>query len=134
VVAAAVVIAVTGFERADPVASLLIGVLIIPRTWQLLRKAIDVLLEATPKNVNLDDVRRHMLDTHGVIDVHDLHTWTITSGVNVLSAHVVVSAKGLSGLVLDQLGGCLSDHFGIEHSTFQIEPPGHRDHEPIQHR
>ncbi|HEY6278226.1 MAG TPA: cation diffusion facilitator family transporter [Streptosporangiaceae bacterium] len=134
VIVAAVVIAVTGFERADPIASLLIGVLIIPRTWQLLRQATDVLLEATPKDVDLNEVRRHMLETHGVIDVHDLHAWTITSGVNVLSAHVVVSAEGLSGLVLDQLGGCLSDHFDIEHSTFQIEPPGHRDHEPILHR
>jgi cobalt-zinc-cadmium efflux system protein len=134
VIVAAAVIAAAGFERADPIASLVIGVLIIPRTWQLLRQATDVLLEATPKNVDLGEVRRHMLDTHGVIDVHDLHAWTITSGVNVLSAHVVVSAEGRSGLVLDELGGCLSDHFDIEHSTFQIEPPGHRDHEPILHR
>jgi cobalt-zinc-cadmium efflux system protein len=134
VTVAALVIAATGFERADPIASLLIAALIIPRTWQLLRQATDVLLEATPKNVDLGEVRRHMLETRGVIDVHDLHAWTITSGVNVLSAHVVVSAEGLSGPVLDQLGGCLSDHFDIEHSTFQIEPPGHRDHEPILHR
>jgi len=134
VIAAAVIIAVTGFERADPIASLLIGAMIIPRTWQLLRQATDVLLEATPKNVDLDDVRRHMLETRGVIDVHDLHAWTITSGVNVLSAHVVVTGEAASGPVLDQLGGCLADHFDIEHSTFQIEPPGHRDHEPILHR
>jgi cobalt-zinc-cadmium efflux system protein len=134
VIAAAVVIAVTGFQRADPIASLLIGAMIIPRTWQLLRQATDVLLEATPKNVNLDEVRRHMLETPGVIDVHDLHAWTITSGVNVLSAHVVVTGEAASGPVLDQLGGCLADHFDIEHSTFQIEPPGHRDHEPILHR
>ena len=134
VIVAAVVIAVTGFARADPIASLLIAVLIIPRTWQLLRQAGDVLLEATPKDVNLEEVRRHMLETPSVIDVHDLHAWTITSGVNVLSAHVVVSAEGVAGPVLDQLGGCLADHFDIEHSTFQIEPPGHRDHEPILHR
>jgi cobalt-zinc-cadmium efflux system protein len=134
VMVAAVIIAVTGFERADPIASLVIGVLIIPRTWQLLRQATDVLLEATPKDVDLGEVRRHMLETSGVIDVHDLHAWTITSGVNVLSAHVIVSAEGLGGPVLDQLSGCLADHFDIEHSTFQIEPPGHRDHEPILHR
>jgi cobalt-zinc-cadmium efflux system protein len=134
VIVAAVVIEVTGFERADPIASLAIGVLIIPRTWQLLRQATDVLLEATPKDIDLDEVRRHMLATSGVIDVHDLHAWTITSGVNVLSAHVVVSSEELGGKVLDQLGGCLADHFDIEHSTFQIEPPGHRDHEPILHR
>jgi cobalt-zinc-cadmium efflux system protein len=134
VIAAAVIIAVTGFERADPIASLLIGAMIIPRTWQLLRQATDVLLEATPQNVDLDEVRRHMLETRGVIDVHDLHAWTITSGVNVLSAHVVVTGEAASGPVLDQLSGCLADHFDIEHSTFQIEPPGHRDHEPILHR
>jgi cobalt-zinc-cadmium efflux system protein len=133
VITAAVVIAVTGFERADPIASLLIAVMIIPRTWQLLRQATDVLLEATPKGVDLEEVRRHMLGTRGVIDVHDLHAWAITSGVNVLSAHVVVAGQTASGPVLDQLGGCLASHFDIEHSTFQIEPPGHRDHEPILH-
>jgi cobalt-zinc-cadmium efflux system protein len=134
VIVAAAVIAVTGFDRADPIASLLIGAMIIPRTWQLLRQVADVLLEATPRNVDLDEVRRHMLETDGVIDVHDLHAWTITSGVNVLSAHVVVDGDTRSGPVLDQLGGCLAHHFDIEHSTFQIEPPGHRDHEPILHR
>jgi cobalt-zinc-cadmium efflux system protein len=134
VIVAAVIIGLTGFERADPIASLLIAALIIPRTWRLLRQATDVLLESTPKNVDLDEVRQHMLETRGVIDVHDLHAWTITSGVNVLSAHVVISNEGLGGLVLDQLGGCLAGHFDIEHSTFQIEPPGHRDHEPILHR
>jgi cobalt-zinc-cadmium efflux system protein len=116
------------------VASLLIGVLIIPRTWLLLREATDVLLEGTPKGVDLGEVRRHMLDISGVIDVHDPHAWTITSGVNVLSAHVVVSSPELGGRVLDQLEEYLADHFDIEHSTFQIEPPGHRDHEPILHR
>ena len=134
VIVAAVIITATGFQRADPIASLLIGVLIIPRTWGLLRQATDVLLEATPKDVDLGEVRRHMLETRGVIDIHDLHAWTITSGVNVLSAHVVVSADEPGGKVLDQLGGCLANHFDIEHSTFQIEPPGHRDHEPILHR
>lgn len=134
VITAAVVIALTGFTRADPIASLLIAVLIIPRTWQLLRQAGDVLLEATPRGVDLDEVRQHMLATSGVIDVHDLHAWTITSGVNVLAAHVVVDGQAAGGPVLDQLAGCLSDHFDIEHSTFQIEPPGHRNHEPILHK
>jgi cobalt-zinc-cadmium efflux system protein len=134
VIVAAVIIGLTGFQRADPIASLLIAALIIPRTWRLLRQAGDVLLEATPQDVDLDEVRRHMLETDRVIDVHDLHAWTITSGVNVLSAHVVVDDEALGGQVLDHLSGCLADHFDIEHSTFQIEPPGHRDHEPILHR
>jgi cobalt-zinc-cadmium efflux system protein len=134
VIVAAVIIGLTGFERADPIASLVIAALIIPRTWRLLRQAGDVLLEATPEGVDLDEVRGHMLATDSVVDVHDLHAWTITSGVNVLSAHVVVTDEALGGPVLDQLGECLADHFDIEHSTFQIEPPGHRDHEPILHR
>jgi cobalt-zinc-cadmium efflux system protein len=134
VIVAAMIISLTGFTRADPIASLLIAAMIIPRTWQLLRKSGDVLLEATPEGVDLAEVRRHMLDTSGVIDVHDLHAWTITSGVNVLSAHVVVEHQSQGGPLLDQLGACLSDHFDIEHSTFQIEPPGHRDHEPILHQ
>ena len=90
VIVAAVVIAVTGRTGADALASALIALLILPRTWGLLRDAIDVLLEATPKGVEMADVRRHILDAPGVADVHDLHAWSITSGVNVVSAHVVL--------------------------------------------
>ncbi|MGI8433382.1 MAG: cation diffusion facilitator family transporter [Nocardioidaceae bacterium] len=134
VIVAAVVIALTGFERADPIASLLIGVLIIPRTFRLLRQAVDVLMEATPKDVDLEEVRRHLMEAEGVTDVHDLHAWTITSGVNVLSAHVVVAEAAKGGQVLDALGNCLDEHFDIEHSTFQVEPIGHQDHEHVLHR
>lgn len=134
VLAAAVVIALTGALAADPIASALVALLILPRTWVLLREALDVLLEATPRGVDLGDVRTHMLRTPGVVDVHDLHAWTITSGLPVLSAHVVVDtdtlATGDSGKVLDRLGECLAGHFDIEHCTFQLEPVGHADHEP----
>ena len=133
VVAAAVVIALTGFRAADPVASALIGLLILPRTWALLREAVDVLLEATPRDVDLAEVRRHILDTPGVADCHDLHAWTITSGMKVLSVHVVLADGVAHGPVLDQLGDCLGDHFDIEHSTFQLEPAGHQDHEGATH-
>ncbi|MDA8359217.1 MAG: cation diffusion facilitator family transporter, partial [Actinomycetota bacterium] len=85
VLAAAAVIAGTGFERADALASIFIGVLILPRTARLLRDAVDVLLEATPKHIDLAEVRGHMCETPGVLDVHDLHAWTITSGIPVLS-------------------------------------------------
>jgi cation diffusion facilitator family transporter len=136
VVAAAVVLA-TGWYGADPVASILIGLFILPRTWILLREALDVLLEATPRGVDLAEVRRHMIDVDGVLDVHDLHAWTITSGLPVLSAHVVVSERVLSdghgGIVLDRLGNCLSRHFDVEHSTFQLETAQHRSHEGITH-
>ncbi|HEY4726745.1 MAG TPA: cation diffusion facilitator family transporter [Actinomycetes bacterium] len=134
VLAAAAVIAVTGFRAADPIASALIGVLILPRTWRLLREAVDVLLEAAPKEVDLDEVRRHLLETRGVTDVHDLHVWTITSGLPVLSVHVVLERDADAGRVLDGLGDCLAGHFDIEHSTFQLEHPEHRGHEGATHR
>jgi cobalt-zinc-cadmium efflux system protein len=131
VLAAAAIIATTGHRGADAVAALAVGLLILPRTWRLLREAGDVLLEATPKDVDLDEVRRHILGTPGVQAVHDLHAWTITSGMPVLSAHVVVDEAAYTdcGTVLDRLGGCLSGHFDVAHSTFQLEPAGHTEHE-----
>jgi cobalt-zinc-cadmium efflux system protein len=134
VLAAAAVIAVTGFQAADPIASALIAVLILPRTWRLLREAVDVLLEAAPKGVDLAEVRRHLVETPGVTDVHDLHAWTITSGLPVLSVHVVLERDADAGKVLDGLGACLAGHFDIEHSTFQLEQPEHRGHEGATHR
>ena len=137
VLVAAAVIAGTGFERADALASIIIGALILPRTVKLLRDAVDVLLEATPKHVDLNEVRDHIRETPGVLDVHDLHAWTITSGVPVLSAHVVavdeVLADGGGARVLDRLAECLAGHFDVEHCTFQLEPPSHRDHEHAAH-
>jgi cobalt-zinc-cadmium efflux system protein len=134
VLAAAAVIAVTGFQAADPIASVLVAVLILPRTWRLLREAVDVLLEAAPKGVDLAEVRRHLVETPGVTDVHDLHAWTITSGLPVLSVHVVLERGADAGRVLDGLGDCLAGHFDIEHSTFQLEQPEHRGHEGATHR
>lgn len=137
VIAAGIVIATTGWLRADVVASFVIGLLILPRAWALLREVVDVLLEATPSHVDLADVREHVLGVAGVVDVHDLHAWTISSGVPVLSAHVTVDAAciadGRHGEVLDRLQDCLAAHFEIEHCTFQIEPQGHRDHEHDHH-
>jgi cobalt-zinc-cadmium efflux system protein len=134
VLAAAAVIALTGMQAADPIASVLIGLFILPRTWRLLREAVDVLLEAAPKGVDLAEVRRHLGETPGVSDVHDLHAWTITSGLPVLSAHVVLDRGADAGKVLDGLGDCLAGHFDIEHSTFQLEQPEHRGHEGATHR
>jgi cobalt-zinc-cadmium efflux system protein len=137
VVVAAVVIMLTGWTRADSIASLAIVVLILPRAWSLLRDVVDVLLEATPKGVDLTTVREHIREVPGVVDVHDLHAWTITSGVPVLSAHVVVDdaciTDGRSGEVLDRLGECLGDHFDLDHCTFQLEPVGHAEHEGARH-
>jgi len=138
VLIAALVIATTGFLRADVIASALIGLMILPRTWRLLREAVDVLLEATPKGVDMVEVRDHMSAVPGIVDVHDLHAWTITSGVPALSAHVVVAdgefTHGARCLILDRLTECLSGHFDVSHCTFQLETIDHRDHEASYHR
>ena len=125
VLVAGIVILTTGFHRADALASMLIALLILPRTWALLRDSMDVLLEATPRDVDLDEVRRHILDSPGVQAVHDLHAWTITSGMKVVSAHVVLGPDGDPGALLDHLGECLSADFDVDHSTFQLETPEH---------
>ncbi|MEU6477271.1 cation diffusion facilitator family transporter [Streptomyces sp. NPDC047017] len=133
VMISAAVILLTGWQAADPVASLAIGLLIVPRTVKLLRETLDVLLEAAPKDVDMDEVRSHILALEGVEDVHDLHAWTITSGMPVLSAHVVVSSEVLNAIghekMLHELQGCLGVHFDVEHCTFQLEPGGHAEHE-----
>jgi cobalt-zinc-cadmium efflux system protein len=133
VLVAAVVILTTGFTQADPIASVVIGLLIIPRTWRLLRDAVDVLLEATPKGVDMEEVRRHIVETPGVADVHDLHAWCITSGMNVVSAHVVLDGSAQEPSVLDRLCDCLSGDFDIEHSTFQLEQQDRRRTEEAAH-
>ncbi|MEE1622135.1 cation diffusion facilitator family transporter [Zafaria sp. Z1313] len=137
VVAAGLVILFTGQTIADPIASMVIALMILPRAWSLLREVVDVLLEATPRGVDLDEVRRHILEIDGVVDVHDLHAWTITSGQPVCSAHVTLTADAFTPQraheVLDTLLECLGDHFDTEHSTFQLEPEGHARHEPASH-
>jgi cobalt-zinc-cadmium efflux system protein len=133
VLVAALVITFTGWRAADAIASGLIGLLILPRTWGLLREAVDVLLEATPKNVNMDEVRMHILEAPGVREVHDLHAWTITSGMNVVSAHVVIDDQAQAPAVLDHLCRCLAGQFDIEHSTFQLEAHDRRRLEEATH-
>ncbi|MFC8176107.1 MULTISPECIES: cation diffusion facilitator family transporter [unclassified Streptomyces] len=133
VIVAAGIILVTGWQYADPIASLVIGLMIVPRTVKLLRETLDVLLEAAPKGVDMAEVRAHILALPGVEDVHDLHAWTITSGMPVLSAHVVVDQGALDSVghekMLHALQGCLGSHFDVEHCTFQLEPVGHAEHE-----
>ena len=111
---------------------------IVPRAVSLLREVSEVLLESTPRDVDLDELRAHILEVEGVREVHDLHVWTITSGMPVMSAHIVVddsvSAMDDAHGILDSLRGCLSEHFDVEHSTFQIEPAGHADSEQHLHR
>jgi cobalt-zinc-cadmium efflux system protein len=133
VIVAGLVIIVSGFGAADAIASVVIGLLIFPRTWRLLREAIDILLEATPKGLDMALVRSHILEAPGVTDCHDLHVWTISSGLNVVSAHVTVEPGAQPAAVLDHLCECLAGFFDIEHSTFQIETADRRRFEEVGH-
>ncbi|MGK2938721.1 MAG: cation diffusion facilitator family transporter [Solirubrobacteraceae bacterium] len=139
VIVAAVVIAFTGFAYADSIAAILIGLLIVPRAILLLRATVNVLLESTPKGLDLTDVREHVLELPHVVSVHDLHVSQISTGLPVLTAHVVVDDEcfydGHTTRLLDQLQHCVAEHFDvqIEHSTFQLEPAGHAAHEHPTH-
>jgi len=138
VIVAGVVILLTGFQRADAIASLAIAALIVPRALSLLRDVMRVLSQGTPRGTDVALIREHVLAKPGVVSVHDVHVWSITPGSNVFSAHVVVEprvfSEGLTDELLDSLGDCLSQHFDVEHSTFQLEPAEHADHEVEQHR
>jgi cobalt-zinc-cadmium efflux system protein len=135
---AGVVILVTGLVQADAVASLVIAALILPRALLLLRDVFRVLSESVPHHMSVGEIREHLLGTPGVVDVHDVHVWAITSGAPVFSAHVVVVTSlfenGGTGALLDELSGCLAAHFDVEHSTFQLEPAEHAAHEDRFHR
>jgi len=137
VLVAALVIALTGWDRADAVASLLIGVLIVPRTWRLLRETVDVLMESTPRNLDLDEVRKHLLEVPHVHELHDLHASQVATDLPVLTVHVVVDDSCFLDAhlpeLLDELQACLAGHFDVEHSTFQFERAGHTDHEHSRH-
>lgn len=133
VIVAAVVVVVTGWVQADAIASLLIAAMIVPRAIGLLREVVSVLAESAPKGTHVREIRDHILATPGVVDVHDVHVWQLTRGAPVFTAHVVVDddvlAEGRAAGILSRLQSCLSDHFDVEHSTFQLEPAGHVEHD-----
>jgi cobalt-zinc-cadmium efflux system protein len=136
--AAAVVIITTGFSRADAIASLLVVALMARAAWELLRASGRILLEGTPDGVDLDSVRAHLLAASPhVTAVHDLHAWTVTSGLPAVSAHVVVDGScfsdGHAPQILDALQATLIGQFDIEHSTLQLELPAHAGHEKGAH-
>lgn len=139
VIAAAVAIWLWGFQQADLIASALVAVLIVPRSIALLRDSGRILLESTPQELDLDDVRAHLMEVEHVLSVHDLHASTLGTGLHQLTAHVVVEescfADGHAPRVLDLLQECAAEHFplSLEHATFQLEPPGHAEHEPHLH-
>lgn len=126
VLLAAVVIFFTGFRLADPIVSTIIAIFILPRAWQLLRNTLDVLLEATPRHIAVREVEAAMLSTPGVLSVHELHVWTITSSFVAMSAHVLADGRDNSD-VLHDLQALLRGRFDINHATLQIERPEHSD-------
>ncbi|HEY1529288.1 MAG TPA: cation diffusion facilitator family transporter [Galbitalea sp.] len=139
VIVASIVISLTGWTRADAVAALVIGALILPRSLLLLRETLEVLLESTPRGLDLNSVRKHLLEQPHVRAVHDLHATQIATGLPVLTAHVVVDDEcfydGSASGILDELQACVAEHFSIaiEHSTFQLERAVHGDHEHETH-
>jgi cobalt-zinc-cadmium efflux system protein len=126
VVAAALIVGITGWEYADPVIAALIGVFIFPRTLKLGAQALRVLVQAAPPDIDVEAVRSDLATLQGVVDVHDLHVWTLTSDMEVASAHLMVAAGTDTHSVLDQARDLLGDRYGVHHATLQIEPDDHR--------
>jgi cobalt-zinc-cadmium efflux system protein len=117
-----------GWDWADPAASILISLLVVYSGWHLLRDTVGVLMEGTPSHIDLDDVRNTLAGLPGVAGVHDLHVWTITSGMEALSAHLVVEDPSCAGVLLRSVRTSLHDRFGIHHATVQIEPEDCKEH------
>ncbi|MDG4787956.1 cation diffusion facilitator family transporter [Micromonospora sp. WMMD1102] len=123
VIVAAVVIATTGWRYADLVVAVAVGLFILPRTWQLARAAVRVLVQAAPAHIDVAAVETSLTGVPGVVDVHDLHVWTLTSGMDVASAHLLLAPGADVAPVLAAARARLHDGFGIDHCTLQIEPP-----------
>ncbi|MBL8129232.1 MAG: cation transporter [Chloroflexia bacterium] len=123
-IAAALIIKATGWYAADPILSAVIGLLVVYGAWSLLRESVDVLLEAAPRGMNVAQVRRAMQDVPGVLAVHDLHVWTVTSGLVALSAHVEIASMQNWSNIMGQLATTLRDDFDIAHVTLQPELAG----------
>ncbi len=121
VLVAAVIILATGWLRADPLVSILIGVLVLASAWTILRDSTQILLEATPRGIDAEALGRRLAGAPGVVEVHDLHVWTITSGFPALSAHVLVRPGDDCHGRRRELERLLHDEFGIEHTTLQVD-------------
>lgn len=129
VIIAAVVMWATGWYYADPLISAGIGLFIFPRTWILLKEAVGVLLEGTPSDVNLPAIREAIGKVQGVAGVHDLHVWSLTSGVNALSVHAVLDNGATHDEVLERVRECVTHDFKIAHATIQVESKGCAENE-----
>ncbi len=130
IVAAAVII-LTGWRYADPLVSVVIGLLILASSWKLLRDSVIILLEATPRGIDANEVGRKMVGVEGIREVHDLHIWTITSGFPALAAHVLVGRDENCHEKRRELEDVLEHEYGIEHTTLQVDHVG--DHHATLH-
>lgn len=127
VIIAGLIMWFTGWYYADPLFSVVVGLFILPRTWKLLMDAAHVLLEGTPSDVDLAALRESISHADGVADVHDLHAWSLTSGMNALSAHIVLADGADHGAVLADVRRIVVEGFPIAHTTIQVEPRGWED-------
>lgn len=127
VIVAALVIWTTGWVYADPLIAACIGLFILPRTWRLMAQALRILMEVAPPGLDVEAVRRSILDLPGVADVHDLHVWTVTSGIDTATGHVVLDGSTDFHAVLDQVMALLESEYAVTHATIQCEPAGHRE-------
>lgn len=125
VILAAVLLEVFDWAWVDPVVGAAIAIWILPRTWKLGRRAVRILLQAAPEHFDLDQLADDLVAIDGVVDVHDLHVWTLTSEMEAASAHLVTTGTSNAHAVLDQARECLASTYGITHGTFQIEPEDH---------
>ncbi len=125
VIVAAILLQVFGWTWVDSAAGVLIGLWILPRTWRLGRSAVRILLQAAPEHVDLDRLAAELAELDGVVAVHDLHVWTLTSEMDAASAHLVTSSSADAHSVLDGARHCLAERHGIAHGTFQVEPETH---------
>lgn len=125
VIVAAIVWGITGWRWVDPVIGAVIGLFILPRAWRLGREALLVLVQAAPARLDIPELRRELGTISGVVDVHDVHVWTLTSEMDVATAHLMVAVGTDSHSVLDQARHLLADRHGITHATLQVEPENH---------
>ena len=121
IIIAGIIIYLTGFYLADPIVSIVLALFIFPRTWRLLNKSLHILMEGVPANISHEEVKNSILQIKGVTGIFELHIWTITSGLNALSAHVVVIDPSRSLEVLQEINSLLEKKFRITHATIQIE-------------
>jgi cobalt-zinc-cadmium efflux system protein len=120
-VAAGLIMLATDWYLADPAVSVLIGLLILYTSWGLIKESVDILMQSVPKGIDVEVVQRALEQVSGVIKIHDLHVWSVTSGVFTLSAHAVIVPDGNPQRILDRIEDKLKSRFGIEHITIQLE-------------